>query len=407
VEDRPVTAGPSFHVGDKNISRQYHYRGGVKMIRCPACGSMNMDGSALCKKCRQQLPNVGISVRPSVVGETQDARTLLEELKKLEPVGPDQEVVTRELVRILTQGGIPPMIDRFPGEIVDDSQKMLAEMADEKLDEMEKHLQAPSKDAGLMILLGSAAFILKEYEKALDRFNAAVQLDGNSSLAEYNRGMALQSLGKFEDAVLSFTRVITLKPDFEQAWANKGRTLYAMGRGKEALEYFERALCLDRNDFDAWFSKGISEEEMGQFQEAIKCLDIALKLRPDFVQAWNFKGDALFNMGMPEEALAAYEQALTIRPHDFEAWNNKGIVLFTRKDVKGALEAFEKALMACAESADAWFNKGTALEVSGMLDEALACYDRALRLDSEHDGARKSREKLYALGMTSGEKNPM
>jgi tetratricopeptide (TPR) repeat protein len=58
--------------------------------------------------------------------------------------------------------------------------------------------------------------------------------------------------------------------------------------------------------------------------------------------------------------------------------------------------------MVRVESDDAWLNKGTVLELKGDMQEALACYDRALRLNPECDLARKAREKLYSLGMTSG-----
>jgi tetratricopeptide (TPR) repeat protein len=387
----------------KNNTRQAHSHARCKeMLRCPACGTMNMDNSTLCKKCRQPLQDMGVNPLVSVPPpEKRSSKELIQELRSMDVVGREAEDVTAELLQILRQADLPMLIDRYPANDVSDAQKFLAEVVDEKRGEMEMHIAAPLKDAELLILLGGAAYLLGDYQKALERFSAAVQLDRADPLPEYNRAMTLLSLEKYDDAIDSFTRAITLKPDFEQAWANKGRALVAQGHGKEALEYFERALCLDRNDPEAWFEKGVTEEEMGQFEEALRCLDTALKLRPDFVQAWNYKGDALFHMGKPDEALKAYSSALKVRPHDFEAWNNMGIVLFSQKDLEKALDAFNKALMIRTESDDAWLNKGTVLEMSGNPEEALACYDRALRLNPECEPARKAREKLYSLGLSS------
>lgn len=371
------------------------------MIRCPACGTGNIDGSTICKKCRALLPAQGAEPPAVPPPEKKSAKDLVEELKALEVVGPETDTVVRGLVDILLQADIPVLVERYPARQVSDLQKFLAEMVEEKLEELERHQGAPAKDSLLLLYLGSAAYLVGDYGRALERFSAAAELDRTDAVAEYDRGMALQSLSRYDEAITSFTRAITLRPEFEQAWANKARTFVLQGKGRDALEYFERALCLDRGDPEAWFGKGATEEEMGQYEEALRCLDTAIRLRPDFVQAWNYKGDALFHLGRLDEALEAYGGALELKPHDFEAWNNLGIAFFAKKELDRALEAFNKALMVRAESDDAWLNKGTVLELKGEMQEALACYDRALRLNPDCEQARKAREKLYSIGMTS------
>ena len=115
---------------------------------------------------------------------------------------------------------IPVLIERYPAQPVSDMQKFLAGMVEEKLEELERHQGAPVKDGLLLLYLGCAAYIGGSYERAFQRFAAAAEMDRNDAVAEYDRGMALQSLGRYDEALESFTRAITLRPEFEQAWAN-------------------------------------------------------------------------------------------------------------------------------------------------------------------------------------------
>ena len=60
-----------------------------------------------------------------------------------------------------------------------------------------------------------------EYEKAIDCFDKAIELDPNYALAYRNRGNAYKDLGRYERAIEDYDKAIELDPDDDDAYDNR------------------------------------------------------------------------------------------------------------------------------------------------------------------------------------------
>ncbi|ADO74096.1 tetratricopeptide repeat protein [Stigmatella aurantiaca] len=97
---------------------------------------------------------------------------------------------------------------------------------------------------------GRAAYEARQYEKALEAFEAVQKERPGDPAVEFNRGDALAQLGRSEEAKAAFQRVVeSNRPDLQQkAWYNLGNLAASKGERKEALQAYRRALKLDPGD---------------------------------------------------------------------------------------------------------------------------------------------------------------
>ncbi|MBN1882340.1 MAG: tetratricopeptide repeat protein [Deltaproteobacteria bacterium] len=80
-----------------------------------------------------------------------------------------------------------------------------------------------------------------KYEKALECFNRAVELDPGESEYLSNRGNVRLYLGDFEGAVRDFSLVIKIDPRTGAAYYNRGIAYTHLGLSSEAAQDLDRA----------------------------------------------------------------------------------------------------------------------------------------------------------------------
>ena len=290
------------------------------------------------------------------------------------------------------------------------------------------------------------------YEKAVQCYDRALEIDPKGADVWNNKGVALKNLGHYDEAVQCYDRALEVDPKYARAWLNKSVALGNLGRYGKAVQCYDRALEVDPKDADAWYSKGVALDALGRYDEAVPCYDRALEIDPKYAshrvigdlrlqhralevgpkyaRAWYNRGVALKNLGHYDEAVQCYDRALEVDPEDARAWYSKGVALgnlgryneaiqcfdhvleidpknpyawhnkgFALKNLSRydeAIQCFDRALEIDPEDAFAWNNKGVALDDLGRYDEAIQCYDHALEIDPEYTLAKDNRDKALS-----------
>ncbi|HAJ63376.1 MAG TPA: hypothetical protein DCP31_32550, partial [Cyanobacteria bacterium UBA8543] len=109
----------------------------------------------------------------------------------------------------------------------------------------------PLDEAQRLLFLGGAQLEQKNYQRALELFQAALKFAPNVSLIWYNIGVALGFLNRLDEALSFYERALALDNDWGQggnrsgALNNRGDVLRRLGRFKEALQSYRQALELD------------------------------------------------------------------------------------------------------------------------------------------------------------------
>jgi len=83
------------------------------------------------------------------------------------------------------------------------------------------------------------------YQRALDKYDEALNANPDHIFALRGRARSLMQLERPEQALAAFDAAISLAPDFGATYANRGILLDRMGRYGKAIEDYTRALELD------------------------------------------------------------------------------------------------------------------------------------------------------------------
>lgn len=181
------------------------------------------------------------------------------------------------------------------------------------------------------------------WNKAIDHYRKALELQPNDYYVHYSLGICYANLGRsqeayLEEAIEEYYTAVKLSPSFEMPYLGLG------------IIYF--------------FKKGMHKE-------GINCLKRAISLEPEFVEAYVTLGKCYYEIGKLKEAAANYQEAIKRSPPKIKVvanyYNNLGIVYRTMGDRKQAIDCFQKSLK---------IDPNNQIAMGGLRELGVKTYDR-------------------------------
>src|SRR3972149_4890996 len=270
----------------------------------------------------------------------------LDDFKKLNLTPDDIRKIVSEVLEAtnITPEAIDVSIDERIEKRFGEFDIAIARMIAQKLDEIDNRFKKPVGSASAYLILGNIQFYKGNYPKAIESYNAAIQIKPDYSDAWYGKGAALGRLGRHDEALKALDKAIELKPDFAEIWCNKGIVLVELGRCDEALNAHEKAIELKPNLAEVWYGKGLVLGELGRPDEALKALEKAIELKPNLAEVWYGKGLVLGELGRHDGALKAHEKAIELKPDFAETLYNLASVYSLKGDKENALRNLSEAI---------------------------------------------------------------
>ena len=145
---------------------------------------------------------------------------------------------------------------------------------------------------------------LGEYEKAISDFDKAIKLDSEFVDAYNNRGYAYGSLGKYEKAISDFDKAIELGPELIEAYSNRGYTYNGLGEYEKAISDFKKAIELNPKQANPYKHYGCLWKKRGDFAKALELLTKAIELNPRYKKAYEERAEVYRSLGRIAEAEA-------------------------------------------------------------------------------------------------------
>ncbi len=120
-----------------------------------------------------------------------------------------------------------------------------------------------------------------EYQKALNDFNKAIELNPKYSRVYYNRGIVFYDTEYYQKAIDDYTRAIELGFKHYDVFNNRGLSYAAINKFDSATSDYTSALMINPNQADTYVNRGISYAQLNNFELAIKDFQTALSLNPN------------------------------------------------------------------------------------------------------------------------------
>ena len=127
---------------------------------------------------------------------------------------------------------------------------------------------------------GVMAYHNGQYEKALDLFKKALQLDQGMTEAYNNLGLTYTEINEEEKATEAFKKAIQLSPELAAAYNNLGYVFYRLGSYEEAIEMYNEAIGRSKDSSSAYTNLGNAYYKLDRTEEAIDAWKKALQLDP-------------------------------------------------------------------------------------------------------------------------------
>lgn len=248
----------------------------------------------------------------------------------------------------------------------------------------EEVLNIQADHADCLHLLGLIALQSKDYQRAANLIDKAIQ--HNPAHAGYlvNHGIALKELGQLSSAISSYDSAIALAPNYAAAYYSRGNAQLALKQLDAAIASYDKALALQPNDVLAHTNRGMALEELQKLEAALASYDKAITLAPNVPESHYNRGNALKGLGQFDDAITAYKMAIALRPDYAETYANMGVVEHEQQHWDAAIAHCDKAIALKPDLAIAHLNRGLAMNALQKWDAAVFSFDTAIVLKSDY-----------------------
>ena len=186
---------------------------------------------------------------------------------------------------------------------------------------------------------GQEAHAKKEYERALELYEEALQLRPNFPEAEFQKAGALVALKRLPEAEKSYRRAMELRPTWPLPPASLGLLLVRTpGREREAEPLLRRALDLDAKNLTATVALAELRTRAGDAAESVSLWHRAAELKPDDASLWVSLARAEAGAKDTAAAQKSYGRAIEAEPSNVEARLGRADLLIGSGKGEQALE---------------------------------------------------------------------
>ncbi|OPG01869.1 hypothetical protein B1R27_35015 [Streptomyces sp. GKU 895] len=242
----------------------------------------------------------------------------------------------------------------------------------------------------------------REYGRALEEYDRAIELDPDTARAHYGRGLTLQLMEDHPAALAALDRADALSPDTGWIIAERAETYRLAGRVEEAVADFDRALALDPTDAGALTGRAVCRQALGRYDEALADFNRSLAIDEDL---WTLVRRARLrrSRGESEQAFADFDLAVSRAPDAAWVASERGDAYRLEGRYEDAVTELGRAIALNPDHASAWASRGEALEQLGRAEEAQADLDRAIELRPGYAWALAMRSRAkFANGDVAG-----
>jgi protein O-mannosyl-transferase len=212
-----------------------------------------------------------------------------------------------------------------------------------------KHALKINPEEGIALNnLGATYLVNKEYDKAIEYLNKAVQNRNTYSevyRAYTNLGKAYAESERQDEAIQNYNMAVSIAPAFMDAVFDRGLSYTSMGKYDSAIADFTTIVTkIQPRHAESYYSRAIAYNKKQMPDSAIADYTKAIEIRQDYGEAYVNRGNIYFNKGDQDQAIANYIMALKFIPDDGKTYLNRSFAYFRKNDYGDALEDAQKAI---------------------------------------------------------------
>jgi len=173
---------------------------------------------------------------------------------------------------------------------------------DRAMDDYNKAVELNPGDARAYVLRGTVHVLTEQYDRVIEDCSKAIELDPQYAMAYNNRGVAYQITREYDRAIEDFTEVIKLNPKDARAYYKRGNAYAEKRQYDRAIEDYNKAVELNPGDIIGYTYRGYAHIRSKQYRRAIEDYNKAIELNPQNLISYYNKACAYSLMNNPQES---------------------------------------------------------------------------------------------------------
>ncbi len=267
------------------------------------------------------------------------------------------------------------------------------EQFNDALDALKKEESAGTKDnASTNFEMGYAYKGIKKYDEALARFNNAIQLDGEFSLAYKERGNCYFLKKDYGKALADFNKYTSLAEDIQDAtfYYNKGWCENETGRYNEAVESLKNSVASDNTYPTAFSELGFAYYELKMNAEAIASYRTSMMLdgETDYHPILGIADVYYDNLKNYDSAIVYFKKGVQLQRNNKSAYYKLGWCYNDQEKYTDAVDPLQKALALDPDYGQAKTELGYAYYKLNRYDDALEIFRQMMNKDAKDELSR-------------------
>jgi len=241
----------------------------------------------------------------------------------------------------------------------------------------------------------------RQFEDAIERLNAAINLSPRFPDAYLFRGNAFEGAEKLKEALADHQRAAELRPAYKQAWFEQSRLFDRLEQYDLAIRAATKAIDIDPEFWQAWMGRGRAHFQLNLTRQALEDLDRTVELYPGFPDAYHYRAQAHLRLYQGDEAVTNRRLAVAVAPDDFVQHYRLAFTLWNQYRPAEAVEPATKAIELDPAKPGGWRVRANVLAQLGRHQESLADYNELLRVEPQNHHSWRDRGRLlFELGRT-------
>lgn len=227
----------------------------------------------------------------------------------------------------------------------------------------------------------------KNFSKALELFNEAVELNPNDYRGYDGRGTVYDDLNKYGQALNDLNKAVELNTKSFEAYNNRGAIYSNLKEYDKAIADYNKAIELNQNYYWAYSNRGDVYRKLKQYDKAISDHNKAIELDSNYYYAYNNRGLTYLDLQQYDKAISDFNKAIELdkdhynqRQNRYWIYNNRGITYKNLKQYKKAIADFTKCIEINSKFMWAYVNRAKCYQELGENKKANADFAKAQEL---------------------------
>ncbi len=156
-------------------------------------------------------------------------------------------------------------------------------------------------------------------------------------------GTTYHKAKEFEKSIELFDEALNINPDYWEALVGKGMALYELNDFKQAAQYFTKGLEKTPENLDLLALRGESFMRMESYKQAIPDFNKHLSLQPD-AGIYNLRAYTFAVQNQMDAAKQDWERAISLGLQDANVYYNLSTMYYNEGDISSAIKYSDRAL---------------------------------------------------------------